>query len=215
MQVPTLTTEALILKRKNFGEADKILTVLTDRLGKISVNARGVRKITSRRAGNVELLNRVKLHLFKAKSYTLQEAESIETFAVLKKNLTLTTVAFHIIELLDKLIPEEQPNPMVYKLSIETLQTLQENPRQIILRSFEVKLLSYLGFWSTGSIKNLDPDVFEILNRLEKMQIAQILEIELNQNQAVALERVLGYYIENIIESNLKSLKVLRNLKNG
>ena len=67
----SLTTEGLIIKRKDFGEADRILTVLTDRFGKISVVAKGVRRITSRRAGNIELLNLVKLHLFKAKNYNL------------------------------------------------------------------------------------------------------------------------------------------------
>src|SRR3989344_2903487 len=99
--MPALTTEGLILKRKNFGEADRVLTVLTPRLGKISIIARGVRKITSRRAGNIEVLNRTKLHLFKGKNYTLTEAESLETFNKLKSNLTLSTVALHIIELVD------------------------------------------------------------------------------------------------------------------
>ena len=63
--MPSVTVEGLILKRANFGEADRMLTILTKNLGKISVVARGVRKITSRRAGNVELLNLVKIGLKK------------------------------------------------------------------------------------------------------------------------------------------------------
>ncbi|MBI2593599.1 DNA repair protein RecO, partial [Candidatus Daviesbacteria bacterium] len=78
--MPSVAVEGIILKRTNFGEADRMLTVLTKNLGKITVIARGVRKITSRRAGNVELLNVVKLGLFKGKGYTLTEAQSVQTF---------------------------------------------------------------------------------------------------------------------------------------
>src|SRR5258708_11287786 len=102
--MPAVTTQGLILKRSNFGEADRVITALTDRYGKISIIAKGVRKITSRRAGNIEVLNLVKLHLFKARSYTLSEAESIQTFPTIKENLTLSTTAFHVIELVDRLV---------------------------------------------------------------------------------------------------------------
>src|SRR5437773_1848962 len=133
--MPAVTTEGLILKRKDFGEADRVLTVLTQRYGKISVIAKGVRKITSRRAGNIEVLNLVKLHLFKAKNYNLSEAESIETFQKLKGNLTLSTTSFHIIELVDRLVPEEQKNERLFDLVVAVLKVLVENPRQIFVRA--------------------------------------------------------------------------------
>src|SRR3989338_5435359 len=136
----SITTEGVILKRKNFGEADRVVTIITKQYGKISVVAKGVRRITSRRAGNIEVLNRVKLHLFKAKSYTLSEAESIETFQVVKDNLTLATTAFHILELVDRLVVEEQRNPQVYSLTVAVLHLLEQDPRQIFIRAFEVKL---------------------------------------------------------------------------
>src|SRR5690349_5261346 len=147
--MPSVTTEGLILKRRNFGEADRVLTALTDRYGKISIIARGVRRITSRRAGNIEVLNRVKLHLFKSpRTYNLSEAESVETFRNLKENLALSSVAFHILELVDRLTPEEQKNPQLYDLTIAVLQILEKNPRQIFIRAYELKILSLLGFWS-------------------------------------------------------------------
>ncbi len=214
----TLTTEGLILKRSNFGEADRVLTVLTDRLGKISVIARGVRKITSRRAGNIELLNRVKLHLFKGKNYTLTEAESLETFPVLKDNLILSTTAFHILELVDRLTRENQTNPKAYDLTIAILQILEKNPRQIFIRAFEVKLLSLLGFWSINAIKDLSQNMRILLEKLEYNSWKEIGALDITQEQAVELEQLLRYYIEKILESNLKTVKVIRkirNIKNG
>lgn len=191
-----------------------MITVLTDRFGKISMVARGVRRITSRRAGNVELANRVKLHLFKGKGYTLQEAAGLDTFGQIKNNLILTTTAFHILELVDRLTVEEQKNPEIYQLTVEVLKLLEQNPRQIFIRAFEVKLLSIAGFWSTQAIKDLDAQTKQLLDSLEAKSWADIAQVTLNQHQAVALEQLLRYYIERIIESKLKSVRVLKKLKN-
>lgn len=212
--MPAVTTEGLILKRTNFGEADRVLTVLTDRYGKISVIAKGVRRITSRRAGNIEILNRVKLHLFKSqKNYNLSEAESIETFQILKSNLTLSTTAFHIIELVDRLVPESQQNRTLYDLVVATLQILETNPRRIFIRAFEVKILSMLGFWSVDAVKDLDLETKDLLKKLEYGSWEEISSSKINEEQAIALERILRYYIERILESNLKSVKVLSKLR--
>lgn len=207
-----VTSEGLILKRKDFGEADRVLTVLTPRFGKISVIAKGVRRITSRRAGNIEVLNRVKLHLFKAKNYNLQEAESIETFAILKENLTLSTTAFHIIELVDRLVPEEQTNFQLYERVVSVLQILEKNPRQIFIRAFEVKILSLLGFWSIEAIGGLPPAQKELLERLEFESWGEIEKINLDEGQAIALERILRYYIEKVLEGKLKSIRVFKKI---
>lgn len=211
--MPAVTTEGLILKRSDFGEADRVLTVLTPRFGKISVIAKGVRKITSRRAGNIELLNIVKLHLFKAKNYNLQEAESLETFPKIKENLTLSTTAFHIIELVNRLTPEDQKTPQVYELTVSILRILEKNPRQIFIRAFEVKLLNLLGFWSIDAIKNLSLEQKRILEELEYDSWEKIGEIEISPEQSGDLERILRLYLEKILESSLKSVKVLKELK--
>ena len=118
-------TEGVILKRKNFGEADRILTVFTQSRGKISIVAKGVRRITSRRAGNVELLNRVSLFLYQGKGMSiLTEAEGLENFEKLKSDLSLSTVAFHIIELVDKLTAENQENRILYEHLVNCLKRL-------------------------------------------------------------------------------------------
>ena len=54
---PTTTTSAIILKRVDYGEADRILTLLTPDHGKLSLMAKGVRKIKSKLAGGIELFS--------------------------------------------------------------------------------------------------------------------------------------------------------------
>lgn len=212
--MPSLTVEGLILKRANFGEADRMITILTKHLGKISVIARGVRRITSRRAGNVELLNLVKIGLFKGKGYTLTEAESIETFPRIKSNLATSTAAFHILELTNKLLPEDDINFRAYDLVVTTLRKLEDNPRQLLLRSFEIKFLNLLGFFSTRALPGMSQEVKDLLNIINQTSMSKLDTIEISPDQVVALEAVLRYYIEQILESKLKSSDVMKQLKN-
>lgn len=211
--MPSYTTPGLILKRKNFGEADRIVIALTQRFGKISIIARGVRRIKSRRAGNIEVLNVANLHLFKAKAYTLTEAEAVETFQKIKSNLTLSTTAFHIIELVDRLVPEDQKNERLFELTVSALKLLQDHPRQIFVRAFEVKLLSLLGFWGTKALRDFDYELVYILDQLDKKSWTEISEISLKEEQAIALEKAMRYYIEKVLEGSLKSAQVMEKLK--
>lgn len=211
--MPSSICEGIILRRHNFGEADRVLSVYTDRYGKISVVARGVRKITSRRAGNIEILNRVKLHLFKAKSYTLTEAESIESFPKIKSNLTLSTYAFHVIEMIDKLTNEDEKSLQVYILLKNTLTLLEQNPRQIFLRAFEVKLLSLMGFWSVSQVGEIDESIRDVLNILEKSSWTEIDNLDITAQQAQLLEQILRNYNEKVLERPLKSIQVLKQIK--
>lgn len=196
-------TEGIILRRRNFGEADRILTVFTLQKGKISVLAKGVRRITSRRAGNVELLNRVMMYMYQARGMPiLTEAESLDTFSRIKGDLTLSTYAYHIIELVDKLTAENQENRTLYEHLVNVLKRLERSPRQILIRAFEAKTLSYLGFVSFE-----DP----LLQKLEKLSWDEIEKIKIDEKQALELERVLRYHLERVLERPLKARKFLKN----
>lgn len=213
-----LKTEGIILKRKNFGEADRILTVFSLQKGKISVLAKGVRRIVSRRAGNVELLNKVKIYLHQGKGMPiLVEAESLDTYQKLKKDLILSTYAFHIIELVDKLTAENQENPNLYQELVEVLQRLSINPRQILVRAFEVKILSVLGFINFSSktyisTLGVEAQSEKLLQALQFYNWDEIEKISLNEKTALELERVLRYHLERVIESSLKSRKFLKKI---
>lgn len=218
-----IRVEGIILKRRNLGEADRVLTVFTHQRGKISVLAKGVRRITSRRAGNVELLNRVLMYLHQAKTFLiLTEASSLDTYQKLKEDLTLSTYAFHIIELTDKLTAENQENRILYEHLVNVLQRLSRNPRQILVRAFEVKILSNLGFATFRSFtpgvsiqihpRGVNTKVGNLLEKLEEMSWDEIEKIKISEKEALELERVLRYHVERVIEGRLKSRQILRKL---
>ncbi len=205
----SFTTESLVIKRINVGEADRIISLLTPFRGKILVLAKGVRRITSRRGGNIELLNQVRVHLYEARNLPiLTEAESIKTFSKLKENLTLTTYATHLLEITDKLLPENVIQPEVYRLLLTTLNFLESSPRRIFVRAYEVKLLSILGFWSKNQISTSE-DIKKLLEILETKTYQEISHFTLTESESLELERILRYYLEQVIESSLKSIEMI------
>ncbi len=210
--------EGVVLKRKNFGEADRILTVFSLQKGKITVLAKGVRRITSRRGGNVELLNRSLMYLHQAKTFLiLTEATTLDTFSRIKADLTLSTYAYHIIELVDKLTAENQGNRILYEYLVEVLRRLERKPRQILVRAFEVKILSVLGFIDFSSktyisTLGVSAQTGELLGDLVTMSWNEIEKIKIEEKEALELERILRYHIERVIEGSLKSRQFLKKV---
>lgn len=206
-------TEGVILKRRNFGEADRILTVFSQKKGKISVLAKGVRRITSRRAGNVELLNRTVIYLHQGSGMPiLTEAQSLDTYQQLKTDLMLSTYAYHIIELVDKMTVENQENQILYENLVQVLEKLSYRPRQIFIRAFEAKILTNLGFMNFElETAQITTAVRDILQKLAGSSWEEIEKMTINQKQALELERFLRYYIERTLESELKSRQFLKH----
>ena len=140
--------EAIILKRINFSEADRLITVFSKNHGRVVLVAKGVRKITSRKKGHLELFTHVKLQVAKTKGLgIITEAETITNFSKLGQNLNRARIAYLLAELIDKMTAEEQEQEEVFYLLLDSLVTLnsQKATKNFIL-NFEVSLLEFLGF---------------------------------------------------------------------
>lgn len=151
--------EGIVLRRRNFGEADRILTVLSKTEGKITVKAPGVRRIPSRRSSHVELLNFSKFTLY-AGSKTFMpivtEAHTIEDFSEVKNNLDKIGYAYYLCELIDSFCPYNQENGTVFSLFRSALLQLgQIKEYRKLIDNFEKELLMHLGFGSESIIENL------------------------------------------------------------
>src|SRR5437016_3885105 len=101
-RVRLYASEAIVLRRMDYGEADRILTIMTPELGKLRVIAKGVRKVTSRKAGHVELFTRVKLLMARARTFDIvSQAETIEPYRPLREDLLRGSYAHYLSELID------------------------------------------------------------------------------------------------------------------
>jgi DNA repair protein RecO (recombination protein O) len=142
-------TEAVVLKRTNVFEADRIVTLFTQRKGKIQCLAKGIRRPTSRKAAHLELFDYTTVFCVKGKKMDIvTQAEIIEPFTNLKNNLKLTKAAYHLVELVDSLTGELQENLNVFRLLVNGLKLI-ESQKYILVRQvteFEKNLLQELGF---------------------------------------------------------------------
>ncbi len=141
-------TEGIVLKRSNFGEADRILVVLTPGLGKLRVLAKGVRKVPSRKAGHVEPFMRTEFLLARGRDLDIvTQAEVMETQRGLREDLTRATHAYYLVELVDAFTREGEESQAIYHLLAASLSRLAagDEPR-LLCRFFELRLLGYAGY---------------------------------------------------------------------
>jgi DNA repair protein RecO (recombination protein O) len=141
-------TEAIILKRSNLGEADRLLTLYAPHLGKRRVTAKGVRKLTSRKAGHLELFTHSQLLLARGRSLDIvTQAETISSFPKLRTDLSKTSHVYYIGELLDRFTGEEVDNYPLFELLLQTLGRLNEGFNiGLTTRFYELHLLELVGY---------------------------------------------------------------------
>lgn len=144
-----LTTKALVLREVRYRESDKILTVLTENEGKLTVNARGALRRGSRIGAASQQMTYSEMTLFKNRGkWTLREAETIEQFSGLRQDLAALALGGYVVELLEATADEDSPNPALLKLGLNTLYALSHRlfPLEHSKAVFELRLMCLAGF---------------------------------------------------------------------
>ena len=142
----TYKTQATIIKRKNFGEADRLMTLYTERNGKVKAIAKGVRRSKAKMVGHMELFYLVDLQMAEGKNLDIvTSAEIINEFAQIRNNQQLTNQAYFMSELVDGLTHENEPHQEVFDLLISSLMHLNQKKDASIISFFVFKLLAFLG----------------------------------------------------------------------
>ncbi|OGD89071.1 DNA repair protein RecO [Candidatus Curtissbacteria bacterium RIFCSPLOWO2_02_FULL_40_13b] len=203
-------TEGVIIGRRNFGEADRILTIYTKDFGKVVALAKGVRRPRSRKGGHVELGNWCKVFIARGKNLDLltevelKKAFGIENFSPEKANKI-----YHLLELTNQMTAEKQKNPGVFILLVNFLKKISKDEDfNLISVSFKVKLLSLLGFFSARNITNIK--VKKVLGIVEDEDYERIKQkINLTENSYLKLLSFLDSMIESLIDSQLKTSRFL------
>jgi DNA repair protein RecO (recombination protein O) len=142
-------TPALILKRRDFGEADRLLTILSPRHGKQDVIAKGARKPTSTKTGHVELLTIADMLIHRGRDFGIVvQAEVMNPYLAVREDLTRGAYASYVAELTDRFTAVGDDDLSdVYDLLTATLDRLctDSDPR-LAARYFELGLLDAVGF---------------------------------------------------------------------
>ncbi len=215
-------TEGIIIKRKNLGEADRLVTVITPHFGKLTVKATGVRKITSRRSAHIELLNHATLNLYKGKGmHVLTEVKMLDDHSKIKQDFTKVGFAYHLCELVDGLCPEEQENSNVFYLLKNTLNRLAV--QDVVMPIVSTKIHSDIDDYTIGtfgltthdapkvSAPRMDGSLHETLHHFEIELLSELGYW--NKSDPLSKNFDTHSMIESILERKLKSHNIFSKLQ--
>ena len=119
------TLNALVLREVRYKEADRILTLLTDTEGKLTVKARGALRKSSRTAAATQQLTYSEMTLFGNKGrWTVNEASVREAFSGLREDMERFSLGAYFAECMEAFGVEDQPEPELLQLGLNSLYAL-------------------------------------------------------------------------------------------
>lgn len=164
--------QGVVLKSMDLAENDKIVTIFTDKLGKIDAVAHGVRKVKSKQASSILPFCYGEYVLYKGQSlYTISQTEIRESFQQIIMNLDYVTYGSYFLELIDVLNEKECPNVSMLALLLKTLYVMVNSEVNLpVLRLVvDFKAVSIAGYLPRVGVcgncrKKTDSGYFSIEN---------------------------------------------------
>ncbi len=142
--------EGIVIRSMDYGEGNKIITVLTKPFGKTSIMVKGARKMKSRFGALAQLLTLGEFIYYQSKPGSmgsLNHGEIEESHSRLREHLTLAAYAAYIAELTDKLVHDDEPAPLLYEQLKAALQGLEDNKDpEIVTALYEWKAVTAAGY---------------------------------------------------------------------
>ncbi|KKP52742.1 MAG: repair protein RecO protein [Candidatus Roizmanbacteria bacterium GW2011_GWA2_33_33] len=163
----TLKTEAVVLKKKDLLNKDVLISLFTQDLGRLTIFAKGIKKITSRRSPHLQTGNLINVLVsHKNDHYYLQESELVSGFSELKKEEKKVKQLYTFLFVLDRLLPEQQKETKTYNLTKNFLIDLSKSVKSdIITVKYLTDIMMQLGYMDQKvSYPELKSLIEEIIN---------------------------------------------------
>lgn len=148
--MPLYKEQGVVLRQHKLGEADKIITLMTQGSGKIRGVAKGIRRTKSRFGARLEPFTHVSVMLYRGSGAldTITQAEIVNQHRHVREDLGLFAAGETMLEAVDKVAEEHERNVKLFVLLLQGLRTLDAQPADgvAVSESFLLKLLSVSGF---------------------------------------------------------------------
>lgn len=215
--------QGIVISSRNLNESDKIITLFSDKLGKIDIVANGCRKPKSRFMSSTQMFCYGEYVITMGKSlYTLRESSILESFQGIILNLDTLAYGSYFLELVDNLIERDMKNVHILALTLKTMYMLLHGEVTLALLrlTFEFKAISLSGYM---------PQVFRCVNCNESnssfvfsarsggilcAKCSNNKEIPLNDKQLKFLQRIKNVKLEHLqqIEVDSETLSSVQNI---
>lgn len=164
-----LTTRALVIRVTKYNDTDALLTVLSERDGKLTLKARGLYRKSSPLTAPCQLLAYSEFTLFEYRDqYTINEARTVELFRGLRRDLSKLSLGTYFAQVAQALSQEDMPNPELLSLVLNCLYALDKMdiPECLVKAVFELRAACLSGYTPEllGCVKcsNPVPDRFHV-----------------------------------------------------
>ncbi len=141
-------TEGIVLRARDFQETDRLLSILTPRLGKVSAIVKGVKRPHSKLAGGTQPFCHSTFQFAEGRNLdVVTQCAPRDAFYGLRQDLDKMAHASYLAELVDGLTEDRSPNPRLFDLLLSSLAEIEraEQP-DLVARVFELRLLSLSGY---------------------------------------------------------------------
>jgi DNA repair protein RecO (recombination protein O) len=213
------------------------VVLFTRERGKVRAVAKGVRKTSSRFGARLEPASHVALQLYEGRELdTITQAESLVNLRALRDDLERITRSASMLEAVDHMTQEREPNPKLYTMLVGALRTLAANDHPLVVPAFFWKLLALEGFrpmvdacviceredtlcafdLEEGGVlcvdhrrgTALDPEAIGLLQAILNGRVAAALARP-QSSATVDVEHLATRAVEHLLERRLRSVGVL------
>ena len=144
-----IKVKGIVIRESTYKDNDKIITILTDSIGKVSVIAKGAKKTNSPYLASSQYLVYSEFVLYQNTGYFyLHSASVINTFYNLRVDLDKLQTVFELTKLINSVTDENQDCERILKLFLNTIYALDkiDKDKKLIVNAFKIKLFTLLGF---------------------------------------------------------------------
>ena len=146
----TYRDAAVVLRGHAFGEADRVVVLLTQDHGKVRAVAKGVRKTTSKFGARLEPGNHVEVQLHRGRDLDIvQQVALLATRTATRTHLESLTDALAMCEAVDRVCHDREPVPAIYRALVGALRSLEQRRSELVLGAFLFRLLALDGVGPT------------------------------------------------------------------
>ena len=144
--MPVYSDVGIVLRTHKLGEADRIVTLITQDSGKVRAVAKGVRRTSSRFGSRLEPMSHVQVQLYRGRELDIvNQVELIEIFTQTRAHLEATTDGLAMCEMVDQLAHDRSPTPHLYRMLVGALRQLNTKFQPLILPALQFRLLAEEG----------------------------------------------------------------------
>lgn len=145
--MPVYKIEAIVLRRVNLGEADRIVTLFTRDHGRLPAVAKGARKPKSRFAGRLELFTHLRALLAQGRTLdVVSQVEVIDPFPAIRADLERMSAASFLVEVTDRAVPDREPQPALFAALRQALRTAALGDAEMAGSWYAAQILSLSGY---------------------------------------------------------------------